>query len=183
MKEKEGDNAKYYKACRMALLAFCCFPNSQWSSAEDMLAPDVICDGQAEQLLVAFVCKDGPIDLGDEAGPVPTPAGAQTEAPTAASGPLELATVEAWCEEVSDCPHFLRELWTEQKKKELRKEKRAQRAATQPPRFPHAPNLTPFHSEAAAGEDATGGARRRVRHRSSWTCVEGPRRLGSGEAH
>ena len=66
-KEREGANAAYYQACRMALLAFCCFPNSEWATADDMLTPDIVPDEKAEELLSAFVSQERPIVLnGDD---------------------------------------------------------------------------------------------------------------------
>ena len=81
---------------------------------EDGLTPEVISNERAEELLIAFVSQDGPIELGDTNGNEET-----------ASEPPPLTQLPEPC---SRCPIFLREVWTEQKQKELRKDKRLKRA-------------------------------------------------------
>ena len=55
LKPAGGDLSTYFSACRLALLAYCAFPNRAWSSAGELFDRQRHFDERAEALWLEFV--------------------------------------------------------------------------------------------------------------------------------
>ncbi len=150
-----ADQSSFYKACRYGLLAYCCFPNSEWATAEDLLDSSFLPAATVAELFEAFVRQheetDGEDD--DDDGEAAEPHPVLPPAP-----PLPEPRAQ-W----NSCPTFLAEQWRHAKEQERRRAQRAKRAAAKAAAQPAPGPAHLFEEDVEADEARAHAAARAAR--------------------